>query len=90
MTRGNITGTSSRMDTLTWLNSVKVGERREGSSETCSGIESGNVSRVQSKSRRNSKSDNREKSGFFKRSESRVRGEDETKENDFGQSLQDE
>lgn len=90
MTRGNSHGTVARMDTLTWLNSVKVGERREGSSETGSGIESGTVSRVQSKSRRNSRSDNWEKSGFMKRSESRVRGEDEAKENDFGQSLQDE
>lgn len=92
MTRGHIGGKSSRMDTLTWLNSVKVGERREGSSET--GSENGNVSRKGSNSRRNSrrnsKSEIHEKSGIFRRSESKIRGDDEAKENDMGQSLQDE
>lgn len=91
MTRGHNGGMYSRMDTLTWLNSVKVGERREGSSETGSGVESGNVSRKGSKSRRNSKSDYHERTGLLRRSESRARGEDEAKENDLGQpSLQDE
>jgi hypothetical protein len=89
MSRG---GRSARMDPLTWWSSVKVNDKdkREGSSEPGSGIESGSVSRTHS--RRNSRSGYRENSGFFgRRSEIfSAESEDESKGNDFGQSLQDE
>jgi hypothetical protein len=85
MSRG---GRSARMDPLAWWSSVKVRDKREGSS----GPESGNVSRVHSTSRRNSQSSHHEHSGFLgRRSETHpAEPEDEPKENDFGQSLQDE
>jgi len=89
MSRG---GRSARMDPLAWWSSVKVRDRREGSSEPGSGIESGDISRVQSTSRRNSQSSHYERGGFFgRRNEAfAVESEDESKENEFGQSLQDE
>lgn len=89
MSRG---GRSARMDPLAWWSSVKVRDKREGSSEPGSGIESGDVSRVHSTSRRNSRSGHRERSGVFDRRNEvfTVESEDELKENEFGQSLQDE
>ena len=89
MSRG---GRSARMDPLAWWSSVKVRDKREGSSEPGSGIESGNGSRVHSTSRRNSRSSHRKLSGFFgqKNETFAVESEDEQKENEFGQSLQDE
>lgn len=89
MSRG---GRSARMDPLAWWSSVKVHDKREGSSEPGSGIESENISRAHSTSRRNSRSSYREHSGFSgRRSEIfAVESEGESKENEFGQSLQDE
>ena len=94
-TRGNTMsrgGRSARMDPLAWWSSVKVRDKREGSSEPGSGIESGDGSRVHSTSRRNSRSSHRKHSGFFgqKNETFVVESEDEPKENEFGQSLQDE
>ena len=94
-TRGNTMsrgGRSARMDPLTWWSSVKVRDKREGSSEPGSGIESGNGSRAHSTSRRNSRSSHRERGGFFgRRNEAfAAESEDEPRENEFGQSLQDE
>lgn len=85
MSRG---GRSARMDPLAWWSSVKVRDRREGSSEP----ESGNASQVRSTSRRNSRSGYPEHGSFFgRRNEiSAVGSEDESRENEFGQSLQDE
>jgi hypothetical protein len=87
MSRG---GRSARMDPLAWWSSVKVRDKREGSSEPESG--NGNASRVHSTSRRNSRSSHREHSGFFGRRNEifAAEPEDESKENEFGQSLQDE
>lgn len=49
MTRGN---RAARMDALAWLSSFRVGERaREGSPGNGSGVESGNASRIGSRSR---------------------------------------
>lgn len=80
MSRG---GRSARMDPLAWWSSVKVRDRNEGSSEP----ESGNASRAHSTSRRNSRSSHHER----RRSETfSAELEDESKENEFGQSLQDE
>jgi len=89
MSRG---GRSARMDPLAWWSSVKVRDKREEGSEPGSGVESGNISRVHSTSRRNSRSSHREHSGFFGRRNEMpaVESEDESKENEFGQSLQDE
>ena len=85
MSRG---GRSARMDPLAWWSSVKVRDRHEGSSEP----ESGNVSRGPSPSRRDSRSSHREHSGLLGRKSEifSVEPEDESKENEFGQSLQDE
>ena len=89
MSRG---GRSARMDPLAWWSSVKVRDKREGSSEPGSGIESGDISRVQSTSRRSSRSRYPERGSFSgRRSETfAVESEGESKENEFGQSLQDE
>jgi len=89
MSRG---GRSARMDPLAWWSSVKVRDKREGSSERGSGVESGNISRVHSTSRRNSRSSHREHSGFSGRRNEIFAAEpdDEARENEFGQSLQDE
>ena len=94
-TRGNTMsrgGRSARMDPLAWWSSVKVRDKREGSSEPGSGIESGNGSRVHSTSRRNSRSSRRKHSGISgqKNETFAVESEDEPKETEFGQSLQDE
>lgn len=94
-TRGNTMsrgGRSARMDPLAWWSSVKVRDKREGSSEPGSGIESGNASRTHSTSRRNSRSSHREHGSFFGRRNEMFapEPEDEPKENEFGQPLQDE
>lgn len=94
-TRGNTMsrgGRSARMDPLAWWSSVKVRDRHEGSSEPGSGIESGNASRANSTSRRNSRSSYRERGGPSGRRGGviAVESEDESKESEFGQSLQDE
>ncbi|KAI0300131.1 hypothetical protein B0F90DRAFT_1725223 [Multifurca ochricompacta] len=86
MTRGN---RSARMDALAWLSSVRVGERtREGSSGTGSGAESGNASRIGSRSRPPSRDTNSVNIPVVlrRRSDSRGRWDDEGE----GQSLQDE
>ena len=85
MSRG---GRSARMDPLAWWSSVKVRDKREGSS----GPESGNASQVNSNSRRTSLSSHHERSGFFgkKNEVYSAEPEDESKESEFGQSLQDE
>ena len=85
MSRG---GRSARMDPLAWWSSVKVRDKHEGSPEP----ESGNASRVPSTSRRSSQSSRRERSGFFGRGNEVLSAEPEgeSKENEFGQSLQDE
>ena len=85
MSRG---GRSARMDPLAWWSSVKVRDRHEGSSEP----ESGNDSRVPSTSRPNSPLSHHGHSGFLGRGGETSSAEpgDESKENEFGQSLQDE
>jgi WD repeat-containing protein 59 len=79
----------ARMDALAWLSSVRVGERtREDSSGTGSGAESGNASRIGSRSRPPSRDMN--SANMFtilrRRSDSRGHWEDESD----GQNLQDE
>lgn len=86
MTRGN---RSARMDALAWLSSFRVGERaREGSPGTGSGAESGNASRIGSRSRPPSRDANSANmpAGLHSKSESRGHWDDESE----GQSLQDE
>ncbi|KAH7909417.1 hypothetical protein BJ138DRAFT_232760 [Hygrophoropsis aurantiaca] len=85
MSRGNIGGKSARMDAFTWLANVKVGGRRSSSSGPGSGTNSGDVSRLSSRSRPPSGRDRSEAPGQRRRSESRTRGEGEGT-----QSLQDE
>jgi WD repeat-containing protein 59 len=86
MTRGNGVKKPTRMDTLSWWSSVKVGERKDGSSDSVG--EGRSISRVSSLSRRDVKSNPEEKIGS--RTDSKVKADDEAKENDVGQSLQDE
>ena len=86
MTRGN---RSARMDALAWLSSFRVGERaREGSPGTGSGAESGNASRIGSRSRPPSRDTNSANMSMslHRSSESRGHWDDESE----GQSLQDE
>jgi WD repeat-containing protein 59 len=86
MTRGN---RSARMDALAWLSSVRIGERtREDSSGTGSGVESGDASRIGSRSRPPSRAMNSANISMTlrRRSDSRGHWEDERE----GQSLQDE
>ena len=85
MSRG---GRSARMDPLAWWSSVKVRDKHEGSSEP----ESGDTSRLPSSSRRSSDSSRYDRSGFLGRGDEIFPAEpaEESKENDFGQSLQDE
>ena len=89
MSRG---GRSARMDPLAWWSSVKVRDKREGSSEPGSGIENENISQVRPTSRRNSRSSYREHGDSFGRRNEMftIEPEGEPKENEFGQSLQDE
>ena len=52
MSRGpNVGGRSAQISAYQWISNVKVGGRREGSSETGSGGNSGNASRIRSQSR---------------------------------------
>ncbi|PBK62980.1 hypothetical protein ARMSODRAFT_963822 [Armillaria solidipes] len=89
MTRGNAGSkfVTARVDALTWLSSVKVGEKRRGSSSgPGSGHNSAEASRMGSRSRGNSGPGDTAGSDSKKRSESRNRllGEE------ANQSLQDE
>jgi WD repeat-containing protein 59 len=80
---------SARMDALAWLSSFRVGERvREGSPGTGSGVESGDASRIASRSRPPSRDANitNMPATLRKRSDSRGHWEDENEK----QSLQDE
>ncbi|EGN97137.1 hypothetical protein SERLA73DRAFT_57400 [Serpula lacrymans var. lacrymans S7.3] len=90
MSRGNVGGKSARMDAFTWLANVKVGDRRESSSGPGSGADSGDVSRISSRSRPPSGRDPSTAPGRRKRSESRGRGNEEHRDGDVNQSLQDE
>jgi hypothetical protein len=86
MTRGN---RSARMDALAWLSSFRVGERaREGSPGTGSGPESGNASRIGSRSRPPSRDANSANMSavLHKSNDGRGHWDDESE----GQSLQDE
>ena len=88
MTRGP-GNRSARMDALTWLSSFRSGERaREGSSGTGSGADSGNASRIGSRSRPSSRDANTAHMSALlrRRSDSRGHRDDESE----GQSLQDE
>ncbi|KAH7922738.1 hypothetical protein BV22DRAFT_1094123 [Leucogyrophana mollusca] len=90
MSRGNIGGKSARVDPFAWLANVKVGGRRSSSSGPGSGADSGDVSRLSSRSRPSAGRD-RDLSvapGQRRRSESRVR--DDRREGEGTQSLQDE
>ena len=90
MSRGNAGGKSlSRVDALSWLSSVKVGEGRRGSSsgQGSAGDHSADASRISSRSRGASEP-RLNSTTARKRSESRVRASDEKKEEN--QSLQDE
>ena len=83
MTRGN---RSERMDSLAWLSNFRVSERaRDGSPGTGSGAESGNASRIGSRSRPPSR-DTNISAGLHSKSDSRGHWDDESE----GQSLQDE
>lgn len=91
MSRGNIGGKSARMDAFTWLSNVKVGDKRENSSGPGSGAESGNGSRMSSRSRPPSGPEQRRAgAGHRRRSDSRSRGTDDRREGEGNQSLQDE
>jgi len=98
MSRGNNGGKSiARMDAFTWLSNVKVGGRKESSSGPGSAAGSAGPSRIGSRSRARSGSPSAGGSGEGGRSESQRRGGEEEggglsvrKENDAGQSLQDE
>jgi len=85
MSRGN---RSARMDALAWLSSFRVGERaREGSPGAGSGAESGNASRIGSRSRPPSRDANSANmSAVLHKNDSRGHRDDEIE----GQSLQDE
>jgi hypothetical protein len=86
MTRGN---RPPRMDSLAWLSNFRVGERtRDGSPGTGSGAESGNASRIGSRSRPPSRDTNSTNisAGLHSKSDSRGHWDDESE----GQSLQDE
>ena len=86
MSRGN---RSARMDALAWLSSFRVGERaREGSPGNGSGAESGNASRIGSRSRPPSRDANTTNISavLHRSSDSRGHRDDESE----GQSLQDE
>lgn len=92
MSRGNNGGKSvARMDALTWLSNVKVGERRGSSSGPPSGADSATVSRLNSRSRPPSGPDRQTSDlGRRKRSDSRMRAAEDKKESDGSQNLQDE
>lgn len=80
---------SARMDALTWLSSFRVGERaREGSPGAGSGAESGNASRIGSRSRPPSRDANSANMPtiLHRNNDSRGHWDDESE----GQSLQDE
>jgi len=80
---------SARMDALTWLSSFRVGERaREGSPGAGSGAESGNASRIGSRSRPPSRDANSANMSavLHRNNDSRGHWDDESE----GQSLQDE
>jgi hypothetical protein len=80
---------SARMDALTWLSSFRVGERaREGSPGAGSGAESGNASRIGSRSRPPSRDANSANmpTVLHRNNDSRGHWDDESE----GQSLQDE
>ncbi|KAA1477857.1 hypothetical protein DENSPDRAFT_829305 [Dentipellis sp. KUC8613] len=91
MSRGNVAGRPAQMDMFTWISNVKVNDKaRDGSSGTGSGQESGNVSRMGSRSRATSREPGLStipgSLGAGRRSDSRTRWDDEGE----GQSLKDE
>ncbi|KAH9947305.1 hypothetical protein B0H21DRAFT_739747 [Amylocystis lapponica] len=94
MTRGYLGGRSAQITTFAWLSSVKVGGKREGSSGPGSGADSGNVSRINSRSRPTSTPVDRSLSQTFaaieKHGNSKEKFDDDYREGDAGQSLQDE
>lgn len=90
MSRGYVGGRSAQITTYAWLSSVKVGSKREDSSGPASGGESGNASRLNSRSRPPSIMD--PSMSFYSldgRSGSRDR-DDGSRETESNQSLQDE
>ncbi len=92
MSRGYVGGRSAHITTFAWLSSVKVGNRRDGSSGPASGGDSGNVSRIGSRSRPPSvmMDPSMSMSLLDVRSGSRDRGDDDSRESEANQSLQEE
>jgi len=91
MTRGNLGGRSTQITPLAWLSSVKVGAKRDSSSGRGSGAES--MSRFSSRSRPPSAPDrsvSQTMSRVNRSNEAGDKKEDIHRENDIGQSLQDE
>ncbi|TFY55210.1 hypothetical protein EVG20_g9404, partial [Dentipellis fragilis] len=92
MSRGNVAGRPAQMDMFTWISNVKVNDKaKDGSSGTGSGQESGNVSRMGSRSRATSREPGLSTipgslGAVGRRSDSRTRWDDEGE----GQSLKDE
>ncbi|KAF9467004.1 hypothetical protein BDZ94DRAFT_1250295 [Collybia nuda] len=91
MSRGNNGGKSvARMDALTWLTNVKVGDRRGSSSGPPSGVDSTNVSRLNSRSRPPSGPDRQTGELSRRRSDSQARPTEDKKESEGNQTLQEE
>lgn len=90
MSRGNVGGKSAKIEMITWMKNVKE-VKKEGSSGPGSGADSGNGSRLSSRSRDESGGERAEgeSGGRERRSDSRSKGGDEQKERD-SQSLQTE
>jgi hypothetical protein len=81
------------MEPLAWLASVKVGDKRDGSSGTASRTDSrtGSQSRLSSRSSRSCERDNRRPPLSFRRdSQSRSRVKEERREEEGSQTLQEE
>lgn len=91
MSRGYVGGRSAQITTFAWLSSVKVGHKRDASSGPPSGADSGNASRLNSRSRPPSIADpSMSRLDLRSKSGSRDRGEDERRDVDTNQSLQEE
>jgi WD repeat-containing protein 59 len=91
MSRGYVGGRSAHITTFAWLSSVKVGHKRDNSSGPPSGADSGNASRLNSRSRPPSIADpSMSYLDYRNKSDSRDRGEEERRDGDANQTLQEE
>ncbi|TFK47373.1 hypothetical protein OE88DRAFT_1811180 [Heliocybe sulcata] len=90
MTRGNLGGRSARMDTLTWLSSVKVEKRRESFSDPRGAARSGDKSRNGSQDRTTSRAELLGGSRLGLEQGARENSQTRAEEISTSQSLQDE